>query len=241
MIKSETRIKSDFCQSKHFKSWNPDYLSEYSRWSPVTFLIPKYFFSFLSLKDKHLKCYFKKPKARKHLLQIQQVRHLTSKSLCSSCIRSRRTGRLWMRRSGGGGMSSWRGERGRRERTPGGGREEKKRSESTSNLILTPHTKHSTIYRFEVFQKIKQEESERQGSSGIFQTFIEMMSSTPIIFNQKNLSLGWQEEGWGSKTAGARDKREVREDWDWGGEGRECWDWALLLINIQGGQRRQQT
>ena len=86
MIKSETRIKSDFCQSKHFKSWNPDYLSEYSRWSPVTFFTPKYSFSFLSLKDKHLKCYFKKPKAKKHLLQIQQVIHLSSDSLCSSCL-----------------------------------------------------------------------------------------------------------------------------------------------------------
>ena len=86
-------------------------------------------------------------------------------------------------------MLSWRGERGRRERTPGGGREEKKRSESTSILILTPQTKYSTIYRFEVFQKIKQEESERQGSSGIFQTFIDLILSTKIILNRKDLSL----------------------------------------------------
>ena len=31
MIKSESRKKFEFCQSKHYKSWNPDYLAEYSR------------------------------------------------------------------------------------------------------------------------------------------------------------------------------------------------------------------
>ena len=31
MIKSDSKKKLEFCQSKHYKSWNPDYLAEYSR------------------------------------------------------------------------------------------------------------------------------------------------------------------------------------------------------------------
>ena len=38
MIKSDTRKKLEFCQSKHYKSWNPDYLAEYSRSDKLTII-----------------------------------------------------------------------------------------------------------------------------------------------------------------------------------------------------------
>ena len=73
MIKSDNKKKLEFCQSKYYKSWNPDYLSEYSRLLVKISQYHQLLSFFSSLKDKHLKCYFNKPKAKKQLLQNQQV------------------------------------------------------------------------------------------------------------------------------------------------------------------------
>ena len=40
MIRSDTRKKLEFCQSKHYKSWNPDTLAEYSRSEILTINSP---------------------------------------------------------------------------------------------------------------------------------------------------------------------------------------------------------
>ena len=40
MMRSDTRKKLEFCQSKHYKSWNPDTLAEYSRSEKLTINSP---------------------------------------------------------------------------------------------------------------------------------------------------------------------------------------------------------
>ena len=52
----QARLKQSLCQSRFYKSWNPDYIADYN-----------------SLKDKHLKCYFKKSKTKKHLMIVNQM------------------------------------------------------------------------------------------------------------------------------------------------------------------------
>ena len=69
------RLKQSFCQSRFYKSWNPDYIADYNRLlkklslKQTIFAIPHIF----SLKDKHLKCYFKKNKTKKHLMVAKQI------------------------------------------------------------------------------------------------------------------------------------------------------------------------
>ena len=70
MVK-EGRMRQDFCQSRYFKSWNPDTLGEYNRYDYV--VSPHNNLLLLSVTDKHLKYFFKAKGKRDQLLKTRQV------------------------------------------------------------------------------------------------------------------------------------------------------------------------
>ena len=57
-----SRDSVEHCQSKHYKEWHPDYISNYN-----------------SLRDKHLKHYFRHPARQQHLNRNNQVNNCQQK------------------------------------------------------------------------------------------------------------------------------------------------------------------